>query len=158
MPDPTPSIFNQNLDPNIANHQPLTPLTFLEWSATVYPDKTAVIYGDTQYTYREFARRCRLLASALAKRGIGLGDTVALMAPNTPPMLEAHYGVPMTGAAINGINIRLDAAAVAFILEHGEARVLITDREFSPVVKEALTQVTRPITVIDIDDPLVPLR
>ena len=132
------------------------PLTFLEWSATVYPDKAAVIYGDTEYTYREFARRCRLLASALAKRGIGLGDTVALMAPNTPPMLEAHYGVPMTGAAINGINIRLDATAVAFILEHGEARVLITDREFSPVVKEALTQVTRPITVIDIDDPLAP--
>ena len=152
----TPSIFNQNLDPNIANHQPLTPLTFLDWSATVYPDKTAVIYGDIEYTYREFARRCRLLASALSKRGIGLGDTVALMAPNTPPMLEAHYGVPMTGAAINGINIRLDATAVAFILEHGEARVLITDREFSPVVKEALTQVTRPITVIDIDDPLAP--
>ena len=152
----TPSIFNQNLDPNIANHQPLTPLTFLEWSATVYPDKAAVIYGDTEYTYREFARRCRLLASALSKRGIGLGDTVALMAPNTPPMLEAHYGVPMTGAAINGINIRLDATAVAFILEHGEARVLITDREFASVVKEALTQVTRPITVIDIDDPLAP--
>ena len=156
MPDPTPSIFNKNLDPNIANHQPLTPLTFLEWSATVYPDKAAVIYGDIEYTYREFARRCRLLASALAKRGIGLGDTVALMAPNTPPMLEAHYGVPMTGAAINGINIRLDATAVAFILEHGEARFLITDREFSPVVTEALTQVTHPITVIDIDDPLAP--
>ena len=156
MPDPTPSIFNKNLDPNIANHQPLTPLTFLDWSATVYPDKAAVIYGDIEYTYREFARRCRLLASALAKRGIGLGDTVALMAPNTPPMLEAHYGVPMTGAAINGINIRLDATAVAFILEHGEARVLITDREFSHVVKEALTQVTRLITVIDIDDPLAP--
>ena len=152
----TPSIFTQNLDPNIANHQPLTPLTFLEWSATVYPDKAAVIYGKTEYTYREFARRCRLLASALSKRGIGLGDTVALMALNTPPMLEAHYGVPMTGAAINGINIRLDATAVAFILEHGEARVLITDREFSPVVNEALTQVTRPITVIDIDDPLAP--
>ena len=156
MSDQTPSIFNQNLDPNIANHQPLTPLTFLDWSATVYPDKTAVIYGDIEYTYREFARRCRLLASALSKRGIGLGDTVALMAPNTPPMLEAHYGVPMTGAAINGINIRLDATAVAFILEHGEARVLITDREFSLVVTEALTQVTRPITVIDIDDPLAP--
>ena len=152
----TPSIFNQNLDPNTANHQPLTPLTFLDWSATVYPDKAAVIYGDIEYTYREFARRCRLLASALAKRGIGLGDTVALMAPNTPPMLEAHYGVPMTGAAINGINIRLDATAVAFILEHGEARFLITDREFSPVVTEALTQVTHPITVIDIDDPLAP--
>ena len=146
MSDPTPSIFNQNLDPTTANHQPLTPLTFLEWSETVYPQKAAVIYGDTEYTYREFARRCRLLASALSKRGIGLGDTVALMAPNTPPMLEAHFGVPMTGAAINGINIRLDATAVAFILEHGEARVLITDREFSPVVKEALTQVTRPIT------------
>ena len=101
MPDPTPSIFNQNLDPNIANHQPLTPLTFLEWSATVYPDKAAVIYGKTEYTYREFARRCRLLASALSKRGIGLGDTVALMALNTPPMLEAHLRRPHDSAPLS---------------------------------------------------------
>ena len=152
----TPFIFNQHLDPTTANHQPLTPLTFLEWAEIVYPHKTAVIHGDTPYTYLQFARRCRLLASALSKRGIGLGDTVAIMAPNTPPMLEAHFGVPMIGAVLNGINIRLDAPAVAFILQHGEAKVLITDREFSPVIKEALSQLKRPITVIDIDDPLAP--
>ena len=156
MPEHNPSIFNQDLDPTTANHQPLTPLTFLEWAETVYPDKVAVIHGHTEYTYREFAQRSRRLASALSKRGVGKGDTVAIMAPNTPPMLEAHYGVPMIGAIINGINVRLDAAAIAFILEHGEARILITDKEFSPVVKQALAQGSRHITVIDIDDPLAP--
>ncbi len=156
MSDHSLSIFDHNLNPSTANHQPLTPLTFLEWAETVYPRKTAVVYGDTEYTYREFARRSRLLASALSKRGIGPGDTVALMAPNTPPMLEAHFGVPMIGAVLNGINIRLDAPAIAFILEHGEARVLVTDREFSPVVQDALARIRRPITVIDVDDPFAP--
>ena len=122
MPDPTPSIFTQNLDPTTANHQPLTPLTFLEWAETAYPHKAAVIHGDTHYTYLDFARRSRLLASALSRRGIGLGDTVAIMAPNTPPMLEAHFGVPMIGAVLNGINIRLDAPAIAFILDHGRSQ------------------------------------
>ena len=115
------SIFEAGLDPTPANFQPQTPLTFLDWAASVYPDKTAVIHGDKRFTYREFAERCRRLASALTKRGIGPGDTVAVMAPNSPPMLEAHFGVPMAGAVLNALNYRLDAGEIAFILDHGEA-------------------------------------
>ncbi|MBT3307176.1 MAG: AMP-binding protein, partial [Alphaproteobacteria bacterium] len=147
-------IFEQGLDANPANFQPQTPLGFLDWATSVYPDKTAVIHGDTHYTYRQFGERCRRLASALQKRGIGVGDTVAVMAPNSPPMLEAHFGVPMTGAVLNALNYRLDAAGIAFILGHGEAKVLITDREFSPIITEALKQLDRDIIVIDVDDPL----
>jgi fatty-acyl-CoA synthase len=148
------NIFEQDLDANSANFQPQTPLTFLDWAASVYPDKTAVIHGDNRFTYRQFAQRSRRLASALVKRGLGLGDTVAVMAPNSPPMLEAHFGVPMTGAVLNALNYRLDAAGIAFILAHGEAKILITDREYSPIIKEALESLDAPITVIDIDDPL----
>ena len=151
---PKANIYDRDLDRNPANHQALTPLTFLAWSASVYPDKTAVIHGSTRYTYREFDARCRRLASALSRRGVGRGDTVAVMAPNVPALLEAHYGVPMIGAVLNALNIRLDAAGIAFILDHGEAKALITDREFSPVVKEALAKLGRAILVIDIDDPL----
>ncbi len=148
------NIFEADLDANPANFQPQTPLVFLDWAASVYPDKAAVIHGDKSFTYREFGQRCRRLASALTKRGIGIGDTVAVMAPNSPPMLEAHFGVPMAGAVLNALNYRLDGPGLAFILGHGEARVLITDREFSAVISEALKQLDRDIIVIDIDDPL----
>jgi fatty-acyl-CoA synthase len=147
-------IFEQGLGQNQANHQPLTPLSFLTWAEGVYPDKTAVIHGNTSFTYAEFAQRCRRLASTLRRRGIGKGDTVSIMSPNAPPMLEAHFGVPMTGAVLNSLNFRLDAPTLAFILNHGEAKILITDREFSPVIKQALAGLDRDITVIDIDDPL----
>ncbi|MFQ5939713.1 MAG: acyl-CoA synthetase, partial [Alphaproteobacteria bacterium] len=147
-------IYERDLDRNPANHRPLSPLTFLTWAASVYPDKTAVIHGVTRYTYREMRTRCRRLAGALVGRGVGLGDTVAVMAPNGPALLEAHYGVPMAGAVLNALNYRLDAAAIAFILNHGEAKALITDRELSPVIEDALARIGRPLLVVDIDDPL----
>ena len=115
------NIFETGLEANAANFQPQTPLSFLDWAANVYPEKTAVIHGDGKFTYRQFAERCRRLASALNKRGIGLGDTVSVMAPNSPPMLEAHYGVPMSGAVLNALNFRLDAAGIAF----GQQRLVI---------------------------------
>ena len=142
------------MERDAANYVPLTPLSFLARSAAVYPTKTAVIYGDCAFTYSEFSARCRRLASALQRRGIGVGDTVAVMAPNVPAMLEAHYGVPMVGGVLNALNYRLDAPSIAFILEHGEAKLLITDREFSDTIGEALRLVGRRIPVIDIDDPL----
>ncbi len=148
-----PGIYDTDLDKNPANHQALSPLSFLARSAAVYPDRPAVIHGDIRITYAEFYARSRKLASALSKHGIGKGDTVAIMAPNVPAMLEAHYGIPMTGAVINTLNIRLDAAAIAFILDHGEAKVLITDREFSDTIREALTLCDAKPLVIDIDDP-----
>jgi len=148
------NIFEQGLERNPANHLPLTPLSFLATTETVYGRRTAVIHGDLSYTWAEFGQRCRRLASALTARGVGRGDTVALMAPNVPAMLEAHYGVPMTGAVLNSLNYRLDAETIAFILNHGEATLLIADREFSPVIKEALAMLDRDITVIDIDDPV----
>jgi fatty-acyl-CoA synthase len=147
-------IFDRDLDRSAANSTPLTPLSFLAWAAHVYADKTAVIHGDRAFTYSELAARCRRLASALARRGIGPGDTVAVMAPNVPAMLEAHYGVPMVGAVLNALNYRLDARTIAFILEHGEAKLLITDREFSPTIEPALRMLGRRLPVIDIDDPL----
>ena len=146
-------IFEIDLDRNAANFQPLSPLTFLSWAAAVYPGKTAVVHRETRFSYREFETRCRRLASALQARGVGRGDTVSVMAPNGPPLLEAHYGVPMAGAVLNALNFRLDAASIAFILEHAEAKVLITDRELSPVVADALDRCPRTLTVIDIDDP-----
>jgi fatty-acyl-CoA synthase len=146
--------FSAGLDRNAANYAPLTPIAFLARSAEVYPGKTAVIHGERAFTYREFAQRCRRLASVLAARGIGRGDTVAVMAPNVPALLEAHYAVPGLGAILNALNYRLDAAAIAFCLEHGGAKVLITDREFSPVVAEALRRAKREIFVVDIDDAL----
>jgi len=147
-------LFTRGLDPNPANFVPLTPLSLLERSAMVYPHKVSVIHGEQRFSYRQFRERCVRLASALARRGIGPGDTVAVMAPNVPALLEAHFGVPMCGAVLNALNIRLDAANIAFILQHGEARVLITDREFSAVVGPALAELEQPPLVIDIDDPL----
>ncbi len=147
-------IYDQGLGRTPANYEPLTPLTFLDRTAAVHPDRLAVIHGDLRRTYGEFAARSRRLGSALAAQGVGKGDTVAVMLPNAPVMLEAHFGVPMTGAVLNGINVRLDAATIAFILEHGEAKVLITDREFSPVIKAALGSTRRRILLVDVDDPM----
>jgi fatty-acyl-CoA synthase len=148
------SPFERGLDPRRANWTPLTPLSFLAWAAGAYATKPAVIHGERVFTYAELYARTRRLASALARRGIGRGDTVAIMAPNVPAMLEAHYGVPMAGAVLNPLNYRLDPATIAFILEHGGARLLITDREFSSTVGPALARLGRRIAVIDIDDPL----
>ena len=122
--------YDIDLERNPANHQPLTPLTFLERAATVFPDHAAIIHGPLQRNYREFYTRTRRLASALARAGIARGDTVAAMLPNTPAMLEAHYAVPMTGGVLNTLNTRLDPAVIAFSLDHGEAKILLTDREF----------------------------
>ncbi len=144
------------MERNPANFTPLTPLDFLRRSSEVYPGKAAVVHGERAYTYREFARRCRRLASVLAERGVGRGDTVAIVAPNVPALLEAHYAVPGLGAVLNALNYRLDAATLAFCLDHGAAKVLITDRELSPVIAKALALLEREIFVVDIDDPLAP--
>jgi fatty-acyl-CoA synthase len=141
-----------------ANYVPLTPLSFLVRTASVYPERTAVVHGDLRFTWRETFARCRRLASALAARGVGAGDTVAIMAPNVPALFEAHFGVAMTGAVLNALNYRLDAATIAFILGHGGAKLLITDREYAGVVAAALDMLpadARPF-VVDIDDPLAP--
>ncbi len=148
------SIFDQDLQPRQANYVALTPISFLHRAANVYAHKTAVIHGQNQYDYQTFYRRCRLLASALRKRGIGKGDTVSVMAPNVPALLEAHFGVPMAGAVLNALNYRLDSQAVRFILEHGECKLLITDREFSAIIKAALDGMAHPPMVIDINDEL----
>jgi fatty-acyl-CoA synthase len=148
-----PSIYDTDLDKNPANHQPLTPLSFLERAAGVHPDRIAVIHGPLKRSYRDLYARARRLASALAQRGIGRGDTVSVMLPNTPAMLECHYGVPMAGAVLNTLNTRLDAKIIAFSLEHSEAKVLITDREFSSTVKAALELSANKPLVIDYDDP-----
>jgi fatty-acyl-CoA synthase len=148
--------YERDLDKVAANFVPLTPLTHLERSASVWPNKIAVIHGDRRITYAEFYARCRRLASALARRGVGPGDTVSVMAPNVPALLEAHFGVPMTGAVLNAINTRLDARTVAFILDHAQAKILITDRSLSAVVKPALAEDRNKPFVVDIDDPLDP--
>ena len=147
--------YETHLDKNPANHVALTPLHFLERAASVYPNRLAVVHGEERFTWSEVYARARRLASALAARGVGVGDTVAVMAPNVPAIFEAHFGVPMIGAVLNALNIRLDAEALAFILDHGEAKVLITDREFSGVIKKALGLATKKdILVVDIDDPV----
>ncbi|CAG0986806.1 fatty-acyl-CoA synthase [Burkholderiales bacterium] len=135
-----------------ANHVPLSPVSFLERSAAVWPDRIAVRHGRLAYTYAEFGARARRLASALAARGVGRGDTVAVMAPNIPAMLELHYAVPALGAVLNALNVRLDAAALAFCLAHGEAKVVVTDPEFAPTMRAALAALGRDILVVDIDD------
>ncbi len=145
--------FVMGLNQNEANHQPLTPISFLERSALIWPDKVAVRHGRFSYTYREMEARCRRLASALARRGVRRGDTVAVVAPNVPALLEAHYAVPALGAILNAINYRLEANSVAFCLDHGEATVLLTDAEFAPLVKAALALTKREILVVDIADP-----
>src|SRR3569833_1737318 len=148
---PTP--YDVDLDRNPANFQPLTPLGFLERSASVFPGHTAIVHGPLRRSYAEFYARSRRLASALAKRGIKRGDTVAVMLANTPAMLECHYGVPMTKGVLNTLNTRLDAAILAFSLDHAKAKVVFTDREFSKVMKEALALAKVKPVVIDYDDP-----
>ena len=146
--------YETGLDRNPANYVPLSPLSFLARTAEVHPDRVAVIHGEHQTTWSEVYRRCRKLASAPTQRGIGAGDTVAVMAPNIPMMFEAHFGVPMTGAVLNTLNTRLDAEALAFMLNHGGAKALLSDREFSATIAVALRQVEREVLVIDIDDAL----
>ncbi len=141
------------LDPRPANHVPLSPVDFLKRAARVYPHKIAVIHNEQRITYAEFYRRCRRLASALQKAGVAKGDTVAVMAPNIPALLEAHYGVPMAGGVLNALNTRLDAGAIAFCLKHGEAKVLIADRDYGGVIRGALNALDKPPRVIDIVDP-----
>ena len=150
------SIFNDQLDQNEANFAPLSPVSFLRRAAQIAPGYTAIIHGERRYTYHQFWERSCRLASALTRRGIGPGDCVAIMAANTPEMLEAHNGIPMVGAVLNSLNIRLDSGTIAFILEHGQARVLITDRAFSSTIGEALQKIDRELLVIDIDDPTAP--
>jgi fatty-acyl-CoA synthase len=145
--------YDVDLARNPANFQPLTPLSFLERAASVFPDRLAVIHGAQRQTYRQFYGRARRLACALARRGIGRGDTVTAMLANTPAMLEAHYGVPMAGAVLNTLNTRLDAAILAFTLDHADTKVLISDREFSPVIREALKLAKAKPLIIDYDDP-----
>jgi len=148
--------YETGLDRTPANFQPLTPLSFLERAAKTFPRHTAIIHGSQRVDYATFYARSRRLASALARKGIRKGDTVAVMLANTPPMLEAHYGIPMLGAVLNALNTRLDPAAVAFMLEHGGAKILITDREFSPTVAAALKLLKKKPLVIDYDDPEFP--
>ena len=132
------NIYLQGLDKNEANYAPLSPLSFIERTAAVYPNKTAIIHGALRQTWSETYANCRRLASALGKHGLGVGDTVAVMLPNTPPMVEAHFGIPMAGAVLNALNTRLDAESIAFMLNHGEAKVVIVDPEFSGVMKKAI--------------------
>ena len=148
------SIFETDLDQNQANYEPLTPVSFLRRAAAIRPAATAVVHGTRRYSYAEFWERSCRLATALAKRGVRRGDCVAIMGANTPEMLEAHNGIPLMGAVLNSLNVRLDATTIAFILDHGEAKVLITDKEFSPTIKEAITIIDRDILVVDIDDAL----
>ena len=149
----TSTIYDRDLDRNPANFQPLTPLSFLARAAAVFPGHTAIIHGARSFSYREFDARARRLASALARHGVGRGDTVSVMLPNVPAMLDAHYGVAMTGAVLNSLNTRLDPRVLAFTLDHAETRVLIADREFSKVVKEALGLARLKPRVVDYDDP-----
>jgi fatty-acyl-CoA synthase len=146
--------YELGLDRNPANYVPLSPLSFLRRTAKVYPDRLALVHGDLRVSWAQTYARCRRLASALAQRGVGRGDTVAVIAPNIPAMVEAHFGVPMVGAVLNAINTRLDPAAIAFMLQHGEAKVVLTDRELAPVVGKALHLLERRPLVVDIDDPL----
>ena len=156
--EPRRAPVGDDLAQNPANHRPLTPLLWLERTAAIHPERLGVVHGERRFTWSETARRCRRLASALARRGIGRGDVVAIMAPNIPAMFEAHYGVPMCGAVLNALNYRLDPPAIAFILRHGGARVLFTDREYAAIVEPALALIPaheRPL-VIDIDDADAP--
>ena len=156
QPTAAPSIFDQDLPRNEANFAPLSPLSFIERTAEVYPDRLAIVHGSLRQTWGQTYARCRQLASALQRAGVGKNDTVAVMLPNTPPMVEAHFGVPMAGAVLNALNTRLDPETIAFMLDHGEARVVIVDPEFSGTMARALSlrQSQRPILVIDVQDEL----
>src|SRR3984893_18133582 len=152
--------FEAGLDPHPANYVPLSPVSFLNRAASAFAEKVAVIDGARSYTYAQLLARCVRLASALANLGVGRLDTVAIIASNIPEMIEAHFAVPMLGAVLNPLNTRLDAANIAFSLMHGNARVLIVDAEYAPLVRQALQQVDREIVVIDItspDSPVAPL-
>jgi len=142
----------RHLAKDAANFAALTPLVFLSRAAAVYPEKLAVVHGTARFSYRELYARCRRLADALRRSGIGRADTVAVMAPNVPALLEAHYGVPMAGAVLNALNYRLDARSIAFILAHGQAKLLIADREFAPTIEAALEELGRPLPLVEIDD------
>ena len=150
------SIYDQDLSRNAANFAPLSPLGFIERTAEVYSDRLAIVHGDLRQTWGQTYSRCRQLASALQRAGIGKNDTVAVMLPNTPPMVEAHFGIPMAGAVLNTLNTRLDPEAIAFMLDHGEAKALIVDPEFSSVVAKALPlrQSSTPLLLIDVEDAL----
>jgi fatty-acyl-CoA synthase len=150
--------YEMDLDKNATNFVPLSPLSFIERTKDVYPDYASVIYGDRTYTWLETYNRCLKFADALEKHGIGLGDTVSIIAPNTPEIFEAHFAVPMTGAVLNAINTRLEADTIAYILDHGDAKVLIVDTQLSPTVKEALVKFKKEILVIDIEDPQANLQ
>lgn len=152
------SIFEQDLPQNPANYTPLSPISFIERTQAVYPNRTAIIYGERRITWAQTYERCKRLASALAQRGIGKGDTVAVMLPNIPAMVEVHFGVPMLGAVLNTLNTRLDAATLAFMLDHGEAKVLLVDPEFRTVIQSALAlrSNTTPIIIIDVADSTYP--
>ena len=152
----SPNPYDEHLLKNPANYQPLTPLQFLQRAALVFPNHTAIIHGNQRFTYAQFYERCRRLASALAARGIGPGDTVSVVLANTPPMLEAHYGVPMLGAVLHTINTRLDAPIVAFQLDHANSKLLITDREFAPLSKAALVLAEAKPAIVDYNDPEFP--
>ncbi len=149
--------YAMGLDKNDANFVALSPLSFIERTAAVYPDRTAIVYGTARQSWRQTYERCRRLASALAQRDVGVGDTVAAMLPNVPALFECHFGVPMTGAVLNTLNTRLDAEAIAFMLEHGQAKVLLIDREFATVVEKALALLgeRRPL-VIEVEDAQAP--
>ena len=147
-------MYNTNLDKNHANFTPLSPLSFLQRSAEVYPNRLSIVHGSKKYTWSDTFKRSKQLASALAKKGVGKGDTVAVLCFNTPEIYEAHYGIPMIGAIINTINIRLDVDTISYILEHGEAKVVITDNELSPTMKEVLNKIKTKPLVIDVDDEL----
>ena len=150
------SIYDQDLPHNPANFAPLSPLGFIERAAEVYPDRLAIVHGELRQTWGQTYTRCRQLASALQQAGIGKNDTVAVMLPNTPPMVEAHFGIPMAGAVLNTLNTRLDPEAIAFMLDHGEAKALIVDPEFATVVAKALPlrQSKTPLLLIDVEDAL----
>ncbi|MEP3276791.1 MAG: acyl-CoA synthetase [Stappiaceae bacterium] len=148
--------YDMDLDKTEANYTPLTPLSFLKRAAVVYPDQTAIVHGTQRVSYKTFYDRARQLASALSQRGVGRGDTVSVMLGNTPPMLEAHYGVPMTGAVLHSMNTRLDADVLAFQIKHANSKVVITDREFAEVMEQALSKLDDRPLVIDYDDPEFP--
>jgi len=148
--------YAQSLDRCAANHVPLTPLGFLDRAASVHPMRVALVHGALRQTWRETRDRCHRLACALVRRGIRRGDTVSVLAPNTPAMLEAHFGIPLAGAVLNAINCRLDAAGIAFILQHGEARLLLVDREFAALAKAAVAGLASPPVLIDIEDAEAP--
>ncbi|MCK9534307.1 MAG: acyl-CoA synthetase [Pseudomonas sp.] len=147
------SIYEQGLAKNPVNHVALSPLSFIERTAAIYPDYPAVVHGAIRRNWGQTYTRCRKLASALANRGIGKDDTVAVMLPNIPEMLELHFAVPMIGAVINTLNVRLDADAISFMLQHGEAKVLVVDREFCEVAQTACRMLEHPPLIIDINDP-----